>query len=190
MLMKEFVENEVFDHINIEEFMSIEPEYERNESIIGAVKKYLENEMKDQKIPVVERLSDFSLDPEFGNILYQMSNWGKDIPEVSFMGEKAPDFFAFLICGYVEVHIDELLEDFKTYTIKVYVEKDFKINKRELKSLISCAYGETDRKEIETIISRLQLEHGKGFIHSDTISSCNDQLESSTYCFVPEHIKF
>ena len=190
MKMKEFVENEVFSHINIEEFMNIEPEYERNESIVSAVKKHLEKEMNDQKIPVVEHLSDFSLDPEFGNILYQMSNWGKDIPEVCFSGDKASDFFIFLVCGYVEVHIDELLGDFKTYTIKVYVEKDFKINKRELKSLISCAYGETDRKEIETIISRLQLEHGKGFIHSDTISSCNDQLESPTYCFVPEHIKF
>lgn len=190
MLMKEFVENEVFDHINIEEFMSIEPEYERNESIIGAVKKYLENEMKDQKIPVVERLSDFSLDPEFGNILYQMSNWGKDIPEVNFRGEKAPDFLVFLICGYVEVHIDELLEDCKPYTIKVYVEKDFKLNKRDLKNLISCAYGETDRREIEAIISRLQLKHGRGFIHSNTITNCNDQLKGPTYCFVPEHIKF
>ena len=190
MKMKEFVENEVFCHINVEAFMSIEPEYERNESIIAAVKKYLENEMTNQKIPVVERLSDFSIDPEFGNILYLMSNWGKDIPEVSFRGEKAPDFFVFLICGYAEVHIDELLGDFKTYTIKVYVEKDFKVNRRELKNLISCAYGETDRREIEAIISRLQLEHGKGFIHSDTISSCNDQLEGPTYLFVPEHIKF
>lgn len=190
MLMKEFVENEVFDHINIEEFMSIEPEYERNESIIGAVKKYLKNEMKDQKIPVVERLSDFSLDPEFGNILYQMSNWGKDIPEVCFSGEKAASFFVFLVCGYAEVHIDELLEDCKPYTIKVYVEKDFKVNIRELKNLISCAYGETDRREIEAIISRLQLKHGRGFIHSNTITNCNDQLEGPTYCFVPEHIKF
>lgn len=190
MLMKEFVENEVFDHINIEEFMSIEPEYERNESIIGAVKKYLENEMKDQKIPVVERLSDFSLDPEFGNILYQMSNWGKDIPEVSFMGEKAPDFFAFLICGYVEVHIDELLEDCKPYTIKVYVEKDFKLNKSDLKNLISCAYGMTTENEITYIINRLRKELGSGYIHCQTIDECNDEINGLTYRFSPDNIKF
>ena len=190
MLMKEFVENEVFGHINIEEFMSIEPEYERNESIIAAVKKYLENEMKDKKIPVVEHLSNFSLDPEFGNILYQMSNWGKDIPKVCFSGDKASDFFIFLVCGYIEVYIDELLGDCRTHTIKVYVEKDFTLTQRELKALISCAYGETTKHEIKTTINKLRQELGSGYIHCNTMSACNAQLEGPTYCFNPNHIKF
>ena len=190
MLMQEFVENEVVAHINIKEFMSIEPEYERNESIITAVKKYLEEHIKDESIPLFKRLSDFSLDPEFGSILYQMSNWDRDIPEIRFLGEKAVDFFIFLVCGYIEVHIDELLESCKTYTIKVYVKKEFQLSQKELNTLISYAYGEADEEEIEAIISRLQVELGSGYIHSKTITGCNDQLDGPTYCFAPDNIEF
>lgn len=190
MLMKEFVENEVFAHINVEEFMSIEPEHERNESIVSAVKKYLEKEVNDQKIPVVEHLSDFSLDPEFGNILYQMSNWGKDIPEVCFSGDKASDFFIFLVCGYVEVYIDELLGVFKTYTIKVCVEKEFKLSKKELKTLISFAYGDIAGLDIKPTINRLRKEFGSGYIHCQTITECNDEINGLTYRFSPDNIKF
>ena len=105
-------------------------------------------------------------------------------------GDKASDFFIFLVCGYVEVYIDELLGNVKTYTIKVYVKKEFKLSKKELKTLISFAYGDIAGLDIKPTINRLRKEFGNGYIHSNTISDFNDQLDGHAYCFSPENIKF
>lgn len=194
-MMKEFVFG-VFQHINLDEFTDIETEYELNEAVIAAVKKYLEEHIKD--ISVTDLLIDFSKDPKFGTVLYKMSNWDKEIPEVQFFGEKAAEFFVFLVCGYAEIHMDELLGDLKTCTISVYTEKSFTLTKDELKSLINFAYGEClpeeaedyEKEVVNSVIDRIRNEFGTGYVSSKTIEGLNSDFDGVRYGYAPENIEF
>ena len=135
-------------------------------------KKYLEEHIKDISVP--ELLRDFSKEPEFGTVLYKMSNWDKEIPGVHFFGEKAAEFFVFLVCGYAEIHMDELLGELRKYEIKVYVEKSFTLTKGELKFLINFAYGEClpekaedyEKEVVNSVIDRIRNEFSTGYISS------------------------
>ncbi len=163
-----------------------------NEAVIAAVKKYPEEHIRD--ISVSDLLSDFSKDPEFGTVLYQMSNWDREIPEVHFFREKAAEFFVFLVCGYAEIHIDELLGDLRKYTIKVYTEKSFTLTKGELKSLISYAYKDKynenySKETVNKLVNRLRNEIGTGYVNNKTIKEFNSYFYGAPYGYAPENIE-
>lgn len=191
-MMKEFVFG-VFQHINLDEISDFETEYEMNEAVIAAVKKYLEEHIKD--ISVTDLLRDFSKDPEFGTVLYKMSNWDKEIPKVHFFGEKAAEFFVSLVCGYAEIHIYELLGDLRKYEIKVYAEKSFTLTRGELKSLVCSAYGDDcndsySKETVNKLIERLRKEIGTGYVSSKTIEGLNSDFDGIRYGYTPDDIKF
>lgn len=130
--------------------------------------------------------------------MYKMSNWDKEILGVHFFGEKAAEFFVFLVCGYAEIHMDELLGKLRKYEIKVYVEKSFTLTKGELKFLINFAYGEClpekaedyEKEVVNSVIDRIRNEFSTGYISSSTISGYNNLFNCNSYLFAPDDIKF
>lgn len=103
MLMNEMA-RKVMERIDKDKLLLDMLEPERNGEVIRQAKGVL---LQDVDHINVESFLKENV-KEVGSVLYWMSNWGIDIPEVSFFGDKAKDFYVFLMCGYIEIHLSEL----------------------------------------------------------------------------------
>lgn len=86
-----------------------QPEPEQNEDILSEAEKRLNGFLADGKADYVDLLRRYA--PEIGPVLYGMDNWGYPMPIIDFFGEHAKEFFRFIVCGYINIHLDEYRPD-------------------------------------------------------------------------------
>lgn len=162
--MEEYIKS-VLKRIDVEKIQQENPnEEERNEILISRAKELIESDVSLRKVDV-EKLLEKST-AVIGDIVYRMANWGKEIPEVSFFGEKAKEFFVFIACGYLEMNLDQMVEEFQTCKILVYRKSKVEITVAEFRILVSRAYGELDDTDerVQKVIAKLKKE-GSGYVN-------------------------
>ena len=187
--MDEYIKS-VLDQLDMEKiFQESSSEEVRNEILLERAREVIKSDVSLGKVDVENLLEKSTA--VIGNIVYQMANWGKEIPEVSFFGEKAKEFFIFLACGYLEVHMDDMVEEFQTCKILVYRKSKVEITVADFRILLSRAYGEVDDTDerVQKVIAKLKKE-GAGYVNGRDLKKLAECYDMDTLTFTPDSIEF
>ncbi|MCC2253590.1 hypothetical protein LKD70_03915 [Ruminococcus sp. CLA-AA-H200] len=135
--------------------------------------------------------AEYSAVPELGDILYQLDNWDVEIPDVCFFGERAKEFLKAVARGYIQIHLDELIDEYKMCSITIYRKDTVTLTVAEAKKLIAVAYREEDPDE-EYAKLILQISGGKsGRITAKDIKDTALELNVKEFpYYAPENIEF
>lgn len=187
--MEEYIKS-VLDRLDMEKILQeSQSEEERNEILLAHARKLIESDVSLGKVDVEHLLEKSTA--VIGNVVYQMANWGKEIPEVSFFGEKAKAFFVFLACGYLEMNLDQMVEEFQTCKILVYRKSKIEITVADFRILLGRAYGELDDTDerVQKVIAKLKKE-GAGYVKGCDLRKLAECYDMDTLTFTPDTIEF
>lgn len=187
--MEEYIKS-VIERLDMEKILQeSQSEEERKEILLEDAMKLIESDVSLSKLDVENLLVRST--PLIGDIIYQMDNWGKEIPEVSFFGEKAREFFVFLACGYLEIHMGDIVEDFQTCIVPVYRREMVEITVAELRALTDSAYDRSDKydEKYKKAVAKLE-KGGTGYLHGRNLMETAERYGIDTLCFAPDSIEF